>query len=124
MEKLWEITLHDEFIPEFRALSAIVQEELVALTLNLGERGPLLGRPEVDTLKGSGHANMKELRFRADGGVWRVAFAFDPERRAILLVAGNKSGVEQRRFYREFIRKADERFNRHLKTLGSRNRRQ
>lgn len=123
MEKQWEVVFHDEFLPEYRELPKSVQEELVALTLNLGERGPTLGRPEVDTLKGSDHANMKELRFRAAGGVWRVAFAFDPERRAILLVAGDKSGVGQRRFYGEFIRKADGRFGRHLKALALRNRR-
>jgi hypothetical protein len=55
--------------------------------------GPDLGRPHVDTLNNSRHSNMKELRFKADNGVWRVAFAFDPERKAILLVAGDKSGV-------------------------------
>lgn len=63
----------------------------------LREYGPALGRPEVDTLNGSKHANMKELRFRADGGVWRVAFAFDPERNAILLVAGDKSGTSEKK---------------------------
>ena len=123
MEKHWEVIFHDEFLPEYRALPKVVQEELLALTLNLGERGPMLGRPEVDTLKGSDHANMKELRFGAEGGIWRVAFAFDPERKAILLVAGDKSGVAKRRFYREFIRKADGRFDRHLKALRAKNRR-
>ena len=59
-----------------------------------------MGRPRVDTLNGSRHANMKELRFTAGGGVWRVAFAFDPEGKAILLVAGDKSGIGERRFYR------------------------
>lgn len=81
-----------------------------------------MGRPEVDTLKGSAHANMKELRFVAGGGVWRVAFAFDPERKAVLLVAGDKSGVGQRRFYRELIRKADGRYNRYLAWLRSKHR--
>jgi hypothetical protein len=57
---------------------------------------------------------MKELRFEADNGVWRVAFAFDPKRRAILLVAGDKSGVGEGRFYRNPIAKADERFDGHL----------
>jgi hypothetical protein len=123
MEKQWDVVFHDEFLPEFRKLPTEVQEELVALTLNLGEKGPLLGRPEVDTLKGSSHANMKELRFRAGGGVWRVAFAFDPERKAIVLVAGNKSGVGQGRFYRELIRIADGRFDRHLANLRLRGRR-
>jgi hypothetical protein len=60
---------------------------------------------------------MKELRFDASGGVWRVAFAFDPKRRAILLVAGDKSGGSEKRFYREFLRKAESRFDAHLERL-------
>ena len=80
----------------------------------LQQFGPQLGRPRVDTLKGSRHANMKELRFSAADGEWRVAFAFDPKRKAILLVGGDKSGVSEKRFYRELIRKADERFEAHL----------
>jgi hypothetical protein len=105
----WRVVLHVEFVGEYQAL--------VALTLNLCNKGPLLGRPLVDTLKGSRHANMKELRFRAEGGVWRIAFAFDPERKAVLLVAGNKAGIAQRRFYRDLIEVADKRFDRHLHTL-------
>jgi hypothetical protein len=69
MEKQWEAIFHDDFIPEFRVLSEVVQNVLVALTTILREKGPILGRPQVDTLKGSRHANMKELRFDADGGV-------------------------------------------------------
>jgi hypothetical protein len=83
----------------------------------LQEFGPQLGRPRVDPLKDSKHANMKELRFDAADGVWRVAFAFDVKRAAILLVAGDKSGTSQTRFYRELIRKADERFDAHLDRL-------
>ena len=79
--------------------------------------GPQLGRPRVDTLNDSRHANMKELRFDAADGVWRVAFAFDPRRQAILLVAGDKSGVSEKRFYRNLIAKADERFDGHLDRL-------
>ena len=60
---------------------------------------------------------MKELRFSADDGEWRVAFAFDPKRKAILLVAGDKSGGSERRFYRELIRQADDRFDAHLARL-------
>ncbi len=59
----------------------------------LQQFGPQVGRPRVDTLNGLRHANMKELRFSAADGDWRVAFAFDPKREAILLVAGDKSGV-------------------------------
>ncbi|HEY1902461.1 MAG TPA: type II toxin-antitoxin system RelE/ParE family toxin [Terracidiphilus sp.] len=105
---------HDEFLPEFRELPAFVKRELAARLERLQAQGPLLGRPFVDTLKGTQHANMKELRFEADGGVWRVAFAFDPERTAILLVGGDKAGVSKSRFYTDLIEIADRRFAQHL----------
>jgi len=54
---------------------------------------------------------MKELRFDAGNGVWRVAFAFDRKRQAVLLVAGNKAGTSQKRFYKRLVKKADERFS-------------
>jgi len=76
----------------------------------------------VDTLKGSNHANMKELRFGALNGVWRVAFAFDPTRKAILLVGGDKSGVSEKKFYKRLIAKADERFELYLSRLRKGNR--
>ncbi|MCE2466878.1 MAG: type II toxin-antitoxin system RelE/ParE family toxin [Caldilineaceae bacterium] len=63
---------------------------------------------------------MKELRFNAGGGVWRVAFAFDPERRAILLVAGNKQGVPQKKFYTKLIKTAEKRYDDHLANLNRR----
>jgi hypothetical protein len=88
----WQVIFHDDFIPEYRELPESVQNVLAASAKILREDGPLLGRPQVDTLKGSRYANMKEVRFDADGGVWRVAFAFDPERKAIVLVAGDKGG--------------------------------
>jgi hypothetical protein len=59
---------------------------------------------------------MKELRFTLSDGEWRVAFAFDPERRAVLLVGGSKSGSSERRFDKDLIRLADARFTAHLKT--------
>ncbi len=60
---------------------------------------------------------MKELRFNADGGVWRVAFAFDPKRDAIILIAGDKSGGSEKSFYRRLIEKADKRFKEHLELI-------
>lgn len=60
---------------------------------------------------------MKELRFDAADGVWRVAFAFDPRRKALLLMAGDKSGMSEKKFYKSLIRKADERFSRHLRAI-------
>lgn len=116
----WDVELADEFESEFDALNEAVQDELLAHAKLLEQFGPGLGRPRVDTLNGSKHRNMKELRFDADGGVWRVAFAFDPVRRAILLVAGDKSGVSQRRFYGRLIEKADMRFDAHLARIRSR----
>ena len=108
----------DEFEPEFQALHEDVRTEILALSIVLEQFGPQLGRPRVDTAKGSRHANMKELRFSAADGEWRVAFAFDRRRKAILLVAGDKSGGSEKRFYRELIRKADQRFDGHLARIG------
>ena len=110
----WEVKFDPAFDPEFDALPAAVQDELLAQAKLLEAFGPALGRPRVGTLTGSRHANMKELRFQAADGVWRVAFAFDPKRKAILLVAGDKSGISERRFYRQLIKKADDRFDTHL----------
>src|SRR3954469_23353156 len=114
---VWVVEISDEFEPEFDALHVGVRTEILALARLLQQFGPQLGRPRVDTLNDSRHANMKELRFSAFGGQWRVAFAFDPRRKAILLVAGDKSGGGENRFYRELIRRADERFDAHLTRL-------
>lgn len=107
----WTVLLVDEFKAEFDVLAPAVQNELAARARALEQFGPNLGRPMVDTFKGSRHMNMKELRFRAAKGVWRVAFAFDPRRQAILLVAGDKSGTDADRFYSLLIRRADARFD-------------
>ena len=91
---------------------------MLAHALLLRTYGPALGRPTVDTLKGSQYANMKELRFTWFGEVWRVAFAFDPERQAVLLVGGDKAGANQKRFYQRLIRTADERSRTYLAELA------
>ena len=89
----WSVRLHPDFEEELDALPVAVQDELLAQAKRLISFGPTLGRPRVDTLNGSRHANMKELRFSADRGVWRVAFAFDPKREAVLLAAGDKPNM-------------------------------
>ena len=114
----WTVEFHLEFAGEFLELSEAVQDRLLAKIELLREFGPRLGRPHADTLNGSRYSNMKELRLPADGGVWRVAYAFDPKRQAILLVAGDKSGTSESRFYRSLLDKADERFAEHLSRLG------
>ncbi|HIK12792.1 MAG TPA: type II toxin-antitoxin system RelE/ParE family toxin [Oscillatoriaceae cyanobacterium M33_DOE_052] len=117
MLQQWTVILHKDFEPEFDALNDIVQDELLNRKALLQQAGPQLGRPYADTLKGSKHPNMKELRFNADNGVWRVAFAFDPDRQAIILVAGDKAGQNESRFYKQLIAKADARFDQHLKQV-------
>ena len=113
----WEVRFADEFEPEFDKLPELVQDELLAKARLLETLGPDLGRPHVDTLNNSRHANMKELRFTASNGVWRVAFAFDPDRHAILLAAADKAGVKERRVYRRLLALADKRFDDHLSRM-------
>lgn len=113
----WIVEIADEFEPEFFRLQEEVQDAILTMSRLLEQFGPELGRPRVDTLNGSRHANLKEMRFSAAGGEWRLAFAFDTRRRAMLLAAGDKSGGSPRRFYRALIRAADERFDRHLARL-------
>lgn len=117
MSVTWTVEFQDEFEQEFDALSDAVQDAILIEARLLEMLGPNLKRPHVDTLNGSKHRNMKELRCTADDGVWRVAFAFDPKRKAILLTAGDKAGVNEKRFYRQLIARADERFDRHLAAL-------
>src|SRR5215471_17430587 len=104
-------------VPEYGEQHKDVQDELLAHIEFLEQFGPQLGRPRADTLNGSRHANMKELRFDAGDGVWRFAFAFDPKRRAIILCGGDKSGSGEKRFYRQLIDKADDRFDVHLAVI-------
>jgi hypothetical protein len=113
----WDVEFEDAFEAEFLAFEQEVQDALLAVAKLLADYGPQLGRPYADTLKGSKHANMKELRFEATDGEWRAAFAFDPQRKAILLVAGDKSGGSQKRFYRQLIATADRRYSAHLEKL-------
>jgi hypothetical protein len=113
----WMVLLHEGFLREAESFPAEAKVGLAAMIDVLTKLGPTLKRPYCDTLKGSRYANMKELRFDAVGGAWRVAFAFDPRRRAILLVGGDKSGVAQARFYKALIRKADVRYADWLKEV-------
>ena len=117
---MWNINSTDCFNEWFSELEPIEQAEIIAKVNLLKLFGPRLSRPHADTLKDSKHANMKELRADTSRSVMRVAFAFDPQRTGILLVAGNKSGVSQRRFYQRLIEQADELFDEHLESLKPR----
>ena len=92
-------------------------EQVVAALELLQEMGPSLGRPLVDTISRSRHRNMKELRPGSTGrSELRILFAFDPARRAVMLLAGDKSG-SWKTWYRDNIPVADDRFDVHLKKL-------
>lgn len=116
---MWEIKTTREFDEWFAALDEDGQVELIAKVNLLKVLGPRLGRPHADTLNASKHANMKELRADTAALVLRVAFAFDPNRVGLLLIRGNKSGMSQKRFYRQLIAKADELFDLHLAKVKS-----
>jgi hypothetical protein len=110
----WRCLLEGDAVQAFTGHS----HELVVAALELlAERGPLLGRPLVDTVNGSRHSNMKELRPGSAGRTeLRALFAFDPQRKAIVLVAGDKQG-QWRRWYTDNIPVADDRFDAHLQKL-------
>ena len=113
----WDVRFDAAFAAEAKRFARAAQDEIAALVGLLQRFGPQLRRPHCDMLNGSKRANMQELRFTLPDGEWRIAFAFDPERQAILLVGGSKSGRNERQFYRDLIRVADERFTAHLQTL-------
>ncbi|MDN6376888.1 MAG: type II toxin-antitoxin system RelE/ParE family toxin [Corynebacterium variabile] len=99
------------------ALDEDSREQVVAAIQILEDQGPQLGRPLVDTVVASRHRNMKELRPGSSGrSELRVLFAFDPERSAILLLAGDKAGSWSR-WYRKNIPIADKIFDEHLRRL-------
>ena len=106
----WAVLEHPDFIEERETLPVEVCDKLNAVILLLEQNGPRLGRPYVDTLAGSAHANMKEIRVK-EQGVWRFVFAFDKERNAVVLVGGNKRGKNRKRFYKSLMATADERFD-------------
>ncbi len=111
----WDVQLDDDSAAWLAGLEADMRNEIIAHANLLREHGPQLDRPYVDTLEGSAFTNMKELHVRFRGDPWRILFAFDPNRAAILRVGGNKRG--DKRWYKKHLPVADERFRRHLKRL-------
>ncbi len=87
----WEVLFDAEFADWFEAVDEGLQDEIFAHVELLRRFGPNLGRPRVDSVKGSKYSNMKELRIQYQGDPSRILFAFDPSRCAILLVGGNKA---------------------------------
>jgi hypothetical protein len=112
---MWEVEFSDEFERWWQTLDEGERESILAGVKLLRQMGPLLGRPYADTVKGSRHSNMKELRTQHRGRPLRTLFAFDPRRSAILLIGGDKTGDD--RFYDRMIPLADRLYEEHLQEL-------
>lgn len=112
----WEVEVSNEFVQWYETLD---EEESVSVDTSvdmLVEYGPLLGRPDVDTLKGSRYPNMKELRVQHQGRPLRILFAFDPRRCAYLILGGDKTGDDK--WYPTAIRRAEAIYAIHLTDIG------
>ncbi len=111
---MWQVEYTDQFEGWWLELGEREQEDVRVAVDKLEEYGPALGRPLVDTVKGSRYPKMKELR--PLGGNIRVLFAFDPRRSAILLVGGDKTDRWEE-FYEEAIPEADRLYEVYLDEL-------
>lgn len=110
----WIVLFDDAFAAEFGHLDECVRKAILTYANVLKQIGPQLGRPYADTVNGSRHRNMKELRPTVNKVEWRVAFAFDPNRQGILLAAAAKGGRKDRLIYTRLIELADARFDAYL----------
>jgi len=115
---MWTIERTDEIEAWITGLDVEAKAAIFKSLFVLREIGPSLGRPHVDSVKGSAYSNMKELRVQNKGQVFRIFFAFDPKRDAILLIGGDKRG--NKKFYETMIPKADELYSLHLAKLRKR----
>ncbi|HEN3303492.1 TPA: type II toxin-antitoxin system RelE/ParE family toxin [Yersinia enterocolitica] len=111
---MWEVITTERFESWFVVQNESLRESVYEAMGLLEKFGHNLGRPYVDTLYGSDFPNMKELRIQHAGDPIRAFFAFDPKRRAIVLCAGDKTGVNEKRFYKDMIRLADAEYQHHL----------
>jgi hypothetical protein len=116
----WTVLFHVDFRAEYDALPELVQDELLGMVEALKEEGPAYGtttRRHVGELRSKAFNNLKELRFNCEG-VWRFAFAFDPQQQAIVLVGGDKKGENEKRFYVRLIGIAERRYTEHLRLFA------
>jgi len=111
-----EVEFTDEFEHWWNSLSVEEQDSVNFSVRLLQEQGVHLKRPHADAVHGSRYANMRELRVQHEGRPYRVLYAFDPRRTAMLLIGGDKTG--QPRWYVEFVPIADAIYERHLREIG------
>ncbi|EDQ2188705.1 type II toxin-antitoxin system RelE/ParE family toxin [Salmonella enterica] len=111
---MWEVNTTGVFDEWFEVQTQALKEDVLAAMKILSEYGPQLGRPYADTVNDSDYPNMKELRIQHAGNPIRAFFAFDPTRRGIVLCAGDKTGVNEKQFYKDMIKLADAEYRKHL----------
>ncbi len=113
----WEILVTDEYEGWFLDLTEAEQIDVQAMVDVLEIKGPNLGRPQADTIKGTKKVkNLKELVIQHAGKPYRVFYAFDPKRRAVLLCGGRKDGSKDKQFYKQMVPLAEAEFADHLKS--------
>jgi len=110
-----EVEYTDEFGNWWNSLTEAEQESVVYAVGLLEAKGPTLGYPFSSGVEGSRHSHMRELRAQHQGHPYRVFYAFDPRRAAILLIAGDKTGDD--RFYERMTPIADQLYDEHLEHL-------
>jgi hypothetical protein len=111
----WEVEYTDEFEKWWDGLSEAEQEDVAAYVTLLEKKGPTLPFPYSSDIRGAKHTHMRELRVQHKGRPYRVLYAFDPRRAAILLIGGDKTGDD--RWYETNVPLADELYDRHLAAL-------
>lgn len=112
----WDVEYTDEFGAWWNDLNEAEQEDTAFVVRLLEERGPQLGYPYSSSIERSNHGNMRELRVQHQGRPYRVLYAFDPRRTAILLIGGDKTGND--RWYEEYVPLADRLYEDHLAELA------
>jgi hypothetical protein len=111
----WEVEYTDEFEEWWDGLNEAEQEDVAAYVTLLEKKGPALPFPYSSDIYGARHSHMRELRVQHKGRPYRVLYAFDPRRAAILLIGADKTGDD--RWYDTFVPLADKIYDRHLATL-------
>ena len=111
----WEVEFTNEFEAWWEDLSDSQQRSITAGIELLEEHGPTLDHPYTSAINSSRHGNMRELRIQSGGRPFRVFYAFDPRRTAILLIGGDKTGDD--RFYTTLVNRADELYDTHIEEL-------
>ena len=112
----WEVEYTDEFGEWWDALDAAEQDSIDVIVGLLQGKGPSLAFPFSSNVTGSRHSHMRELRIQHKGRPYRILYAFDRRRIAILLLGGDKTGDD--RWYEQFVPKADQLYDQHLKEIA------